>query len=263
MHKIELFYRKKHRTFFAPGSWDELTKRQLLKWSGVLRMELNKAEALTLAAYMFYNFPYKIMDKLTENEDFELRKTMRFLTQNNLTKNVIGYISVLGIKFHGPANRLGNLSIAEYRRSELYYDLYLKTKKKQFLYLLAATLFRPSGNSSENDIRCKLTEKGVSKRAKFFSWSLHPNALMAIKLFYEGCRNYIVNSHPKIYPKSTNNNSIIKAKPTGINDLEDHILAYSGGKLGNFNETSNTNLYVFFKHMTNRIDEYEQFQKKK
>lgn len=263
MHKIELTYKNKHRTFSAPGTWDELTKQQLLKWSGVLRMELSKAEALTLAAYMFYKLPSGLMDKFTENESYELRKTMSFLVQNNLTKNVIGYISILGFKFHGPANRLGNLSIAEYRRTELYYDLYLKTQQKQFLYLLAATLFRPSGNSSDNDIRNNLTEKGISKRAKFFSWSLHPNALMAIKLFYEGCRNYIVKAHPKIYPKTINNNAIIKTKSSTVMDLEDHILAYSGGKLGNFNETSETNLYVFLKHMTHRIEEYEQLKSKR
>lgn len=143
MHKIELTCLNKHRTHSAPGTWDELTKQQLLKWSGVLRMELSKAEALTLAAYMFYKLPLGLIDKFTENESYELWKSMSFLTQNNLTKNVIVFISILGFKFHGPANRLGNLCITEYRRTELYYDLYLNTQQKQFLYLLAAILFRP------------------------------------------------------------------------------------------------------------------------
>jgi len=263
MHKIELVYNEKHRIFFAPGSWDELTKRQLLQWCGVLRMDLTRGEALSLAAFMFYKLPSHLFTKLNEAQEIQLRQTMDFLTKNELTKNVIGYIFVFGKKYHGPANRLSNLSIAEFRRTELYYDLYLKSQKKQFLYLLAATLFRPSGNNAENDIRCKLTEKGVAKRATLFSWSLHPNTLMAVKLFYEGCRDYIIKSHPKIYRKSCENNAIIKPKDSVVNDMEDHILTYSGGKLGNFNETSETNLYVFLKHMIHRIEEYERINTKR
>lgn len=263
MHKIELTYKTKHKTYFAPSSWDELSKRQFLKWCGVLRMDLTKGEALTLAVFLFYKIPDGLIKKINEVQEIQLRQTMDFLTKNTLTKNILGHISILGKKYHGPANRLTNLSIAEYRRTELYYDLYLKTQKKQFLYLLAATLFRPSGNSSENDIRCKLTEKGVSKRANLFSWSLHPNTLMAIKLYYEGCRDNIIKSHPKIYQKSNSANSILKSKDPVLNDLEDHILAYSGGKLGNFNETTETNLYIFLKHMVHRIEEYERLNSKK
>ena len=263
MHKIEIFFKNEQKIFYAPSSWDEMTKKQLLKWCGVLRMDLTKGEALTLAVFLLYNLPARIIKILNEVQEIQLRQTMDYILKNELTKNVLGFISILGKKYHGPANRLANLSIAEYRRTELYYDLYLKTQKKQFLFLLAATLFRPSGNSSENDMRCKLTEKGVSKRANFFSWSLHPNTLMAIKLFYEGCRNNIIRSHPKIYQKSNSANSIIKLKDPVLNDLEDHILAYSGGKLGNFNETSETNLYIFLKHMVHRIEEYERLNSKK
>lgn len=257
MHVIQINLGGKTKKYTAPDIWDSLSKKQLLQWCSILRMELSKKEALTMAVYLFYNVPIAIFSQFTPAQDAQLRLTLDYLTKNSLTKNILGYIRILFKKFHGPANRLSNLNIAEFRRTELYYDLYLKTGKKHFLNLLAATLFRPAGGDSGNDVRCPLTEKGVIRRANFFRWALHPNALMAIKLFYEGCREYIFQMHPTIYKKGNGTSS----KKNAIVDLEDHILAFSGDKLGNFNETQETNLYVFLKHMSQRIEEYEKRKK--
>lgn len=258
MHVIQINLAGKETKYTAPDNWDSLTHKQLLQWCSILRMELSKKEAFTLAVYLFYKIPFGIFSQCTPAQDAQLRLTLNYLSQNTLTKNILGYVRVLFRKFHGPANRLSNITIAEYRRTELYYDLYLKTGQKNFLYLLAATLFRPAGGKSGNDRRCPITEKGVSRRAEFFKWALHPNALIAIKLFYEGCREYIFTSHPIIYKRDT----ATKSKNNHpIADLEDHILAFSGDKLGNFNETQETNLYVFLKHMTQRIEEYEKHKK--
>lgn len=258
MHIIQITLGGRLKQYAAPANWNELNRKHLLQWCSILRMELRRKEALTMAVYLFYKIPMGIFSQASAAQDAQLRQTLDFLTQNALTKNTLGYIRILFKKFHGPANRLANLTIAEYRRTELYYDLYIKTGKKQFLYLLAATLYRPAGGDSDNDVRCRLTEKGVIRRANFFKWSLHPNALMAIKLFYEGCRQYIFKSHPIIYkpnPKKATKQSY------SIVDLEDHILAFSGDKLGNFNETQETNLYIFLKHMSQRIEEYEKRKK--
>lgn len=259
-HRIEFEYRGKTGYCVAPAKWEEMTRGQLLKWCSVLRMELNRKEALSMAVLLLYDMPKKIFKGFSPVQDVQLRQTMLWLTDNRLTKNVLGYVTILLRKYHGPANRLTNLTISEYRRTELYYDMYRITGQKKFLYLLAATLFRPAGGNSGNDVRCSLTENGVVRRAKYFSWSLHPTALMAIKLFYEGCRDDIMRSHPVVYQKPVKK---VLAKPSpNFQDLEDHILAYSGGKLGSFNETQETNLYVFLKNMTQRIEEYERNNRK-
>lgn len=261
-HKIEFEYKGKAESRVAPAKWDEMSRKQLLSWCNVLRMELNRKEALSMAVLLMYNIPRSVFKVFSPVQDVQLRQTMVWLTNNNLTKNILGNVSILFRKYHGPANRLSNLTIGEYRRTELFYDMYRINGEKKFLYLLAATLFRPAGGGSGNDIRCRLTERGIIRRAKFFSWALHPTALMAIKIFYEGCRDAIMESHKVVYQRASKEPKLLQRRAPAFQDLEDHILAYSGGKLGNFNETQETNLYIFLKNMTQRIEEYERSTRK-
>lgn len=258
MHKIKLSNSNKEQTFCAPGSWDEMNRQQLLTWCGVLRLQLTASEALDLAAHLFYKIPVALFTSMSPVYRAQLRSTLEYLKTNTMTDNVLGYVKIMFLKYHGPSHKLTNLTIGEWRRTELYYDLWQKSGQTKFLLLLAATLYRPAGNSSGDDVRKRITENSVVKRARFFSWALHPSSLKAIQLFYEGARAYIQRKHPVVYKK---NGSI--SKGSAIQDWEDRILTYSGDKLGNFNETRDTNLYIFLKHMTERVEEYERVKRQR
>lgn len=257
--KIEIIDGVKKHAFHCAADWNTLSRRDLILWCGILRLELTVSEALDLAAYAMYRIPKKLYRNLTPVLRVQIRYTLDYLEKNSLTANVIGKIRIGFKSYHGPSNRLSNITIGEYRRTELYYDLYQRTGEQKYLYLLAATLWRNAGGKGD-DIRRGLSERAVSRRARFFSWALHPNILLAIKLYYEGCRTYIQRSFPTIYKKPGHVQNTVNTN-SHLQDLEDHILAYSGGKFGSFAETENTNLYLFLKHMSERIDNYEKTKK--
>lgn len=261
MNKIQITRKNKKYTFSYPSRWDEMDRRQLLLWCGILRMELLVGQALDLVIFLFAKIPKSVFAKMPFVYRLQLRDTVSFLEENTITANILGYVRVMFRKYHGPGHKLANLTIGEWRRTELYYELWSKTGQNKYLHLLAATLFRPSGKYRGDDIRCRLTENTISRRAHLFAWAMHPNALKAIQLFYEGTRAYVQRRFPKIY-RNTGEQSQSVGKQI-LHDWEDTILTYSGDKLGNFAETSETNLYVFLKHMTERIEELEKLKARK
>lgn len=264
---IEFHTTAKVESYRGPQSWNDLTREQLLLWCGILGQELTKDEALFLACVKFYNLPKERYLNIPQVYDLHLCWKMEWLLLNKLTTNVIGEFNIFFRSYYGPANRLTNLTIGEYRKTELFYDMYLRTGLTRYLHLLCAVLFRPKGKGSSDDVRCSLQEADVMKRAKLFKRFLHPNYIKAIQLQYEGCRQYIRESFPLIYPKPSSSDEIeldpfAQHKPNALQDLQDHILAFSGDKLGTYTDTEGTNLYLFMKHMSLKIEEYNERKRK-
>jgi len=254
---IDIHINDKVHRFKGPADWNSMSRKQLLLWCGLGRQHLSIDSVLTMSGYLFYNIPKSIFSLFKAGEDLAIADKMKWLMENKLTNNLIGKIRIGWRVYYGPANRLSNLTIGEYRRADLFHQMYIKTGKRDYLLALAATLFRQKGGKSVDDVRCELTENGVNSRARFFKWALHPTVLKAIQLFYEGCRADIVRRFPIVFEKPEG-----EAKQTeSISDLEDTILAYSGGKLGNFDETSRTNLYVFLNLLKQKIEEYKRNKK--
>ena len=250
-------YKGRTLKFRRVQGWQDLSRRQYLLWCGILRMELHVDEALDLATKLFYKISDKWWKHLNSGHRYELRKKLDFLLRIQATDNILDSFRLGLRKYYGPANKLSNLTIGEFRQTELYYDMYLHTGQTKFLHLLAATLFRPKGKRRGDDVRLPLDNYTVSSRAKIFRWTLHPVKLLAIKLFYESCRAYIRKTFPTIYKTAAPSEGPFTRPHSALQDLEDHILAYSGDKFGSFDYTRNTNVYLFMKHMSERIEEYE------
>lgn len=255
MNRIKI----ENKRFSSPSEWNELSKKQLFIWSGIIRQKITIDFALRSAVILFYNIPKSLFNRLNIAQQIQLKQSLFFLTEDNLlTKNVIGSFRLFFRRYHGPANRLSNISVLEYRRTEIYYQLYQRTGDVHFLNILCATLFRPkSRKKQDEDIRIPILEIGVNKRAYLFKW-LHPNLRHSILLFYEGCRGYIIKSHKEVFKQAPQG----KAPSKELMDFENIILAVSGDKFGSFAETGKTNLYVFLNHLKNRKEEAEQLKQR-
>lgn len=259
-HKIEIEIGGVGYAYSCPKKWEDLSRSEFLLWAGIVRQQLDVEESLDLAVHLLCGIPLDLHGAMSAGQRYELRELLRWLTDNNMVRNVIGTLCVGFRRYYGPAHRLANLTIAEYRRTELYYQFWLRTKDRKYLCLLAATLWRPRGVGSSDDVRVEVKEKSLQTRALFFNWAMHPVIMYAILLYYEGCRNHIIKSHPVVFrPMAMQQDSPFSKPPdpNAIVDLEDHILAYAGGKFGTYNETARTNIYVFFKNMSQQIEEYE------
>lgn len=257
MNTIKLQYIDADKRFVAPSEWNELTKKQLFIWSGIILQRIPIELALSTAAIFFYRIPRHLFGLLSSVQRVQLSASLSFLESNDLTRNVIGSFRLFFRRYQGPANRLSNINISEYRRTEIYYQLYQSTRDEMYLNLLCATLFRPKTNRPiDEDPRKPILENDLKKRAETFKW-LHPNLRHSILLFYEGCRGYIIKTHPRIFQKSNDN----KAK--GLFDFEEIVLAISGDKFGTFYQTQFTNLYLFLKHLNDRMEEADRIKRKK
>lgn len=266
MNAIYIEYKGKRRHYRAPGEWNELTRRQLFEWCGIVRQAVPLDEAMDAAVMLLYDIPVDLLGRLNLAQRLQLAQSLEFLQDGNkLTANVIGRLWVLGRSYRGPAGRLANLTIGEYRRTELYYQLWLKNGDKQLLQLLAATLFRPKGKGRPDDVREGLNETRINRRAGLFRL-LHPNWIHAVLLYYEGCRAAIRGQYPRVYVKAAaggEKKGAAKEIAWKLVDLDEYILAYSGDKLGTYAETMQVNVHVFFKHMTQRLEEYDRLKQER
>ena len=244
----------KTEVYTAPASWDELSPKQLRYWSAICLQSIPLNEAKKQLVKLCYRIPQRTFNHLKTGQVPQIADTLNFLFENNqLTKWLIKSVRWGFVRYYGPGDFLANLTIAEYRRTELYYQAYVRSTDKQWLALLMATLYRRKrGNKVTDDIREDLTEHGVEKRSRRFS-KLSPHLLQACLLNYEGCRNHMINQYARAF------------KPTGpseqsneIFDLEEVIEAFAGDKFGSFSETEKTNLHRFFRYMVHSIEQLEE-----
>ena len=166
---IEFHNQLRVQSFRGPKGWNDLTYDQLLFWSSVLRKKMTKDETLLMACLKFYHIPKTVYLNLPKVYDLNLCWQMEWLLQNKLTTNVIGKFNIFFTTYYGPANRLANITIGEFRKTELFYDMFLRTGLSKYLHFLGALLFRPKGNSALDDVRKISIESDIMKRAKWFN----------------------------------------------------------------------------------------------
>ncbi|MFN8407002.1 MAG: hypothetical protein U0X71_05920 [Sphingobacteriaceae bacterium] len=243
----------KTEVYTAPSSWDELSPKQLKIWSAICLQPIPMIEAKKHIARLFYCIPNTTFKYLKVGQVLQIADTLSFLFESNqLNKWLIKSVRSGFIRYHGPNDFLANLTIAEYRCTELYYQAYVRTQEKKWLILLMATLYREKRKGEiTDDIREDLTEHGIAKRERHFS-KISPHLLQACLLNYEGCRNHLINKYVRAFKPNQSEQS------NEIFDLEEVIEAFAGDKFGSFSETEKTNLHRFFRYMVSSIEQLEE-----
>lgn len=257
---------KLHR-YSIPLKWNDLTERQLLLWAWICSQQLSLDHALRAAFMKLCGVPERFFFRLPDSELKKVVHKLKFLFgKNRLSVWVIKKFRFRGVVYHGPANNLANLTIKEFRRTEIYYQHFLKTRDKKHLRLLAATLYRPKCKGvADDDVREALREIEVHKHAKRFEgwklgrlriWQLSPVVLQATLLNYEGCRAVIQEAFPKVFVKGSGKGG------DGVFDFAEIIDTVAGGALGDARSTEETNLIRFLKHLTRQIESAEEIKRK-
>lgn len=231
----------------APSHWNELTSTHLLTWSRICLQAVPLQTAQYLAVAGMYRIPMEILKKLKEAHLIQISQTLAFLFKKNcLSKWVIKSFSYRAKRYYGPEDHLANLSIFEYRCTELCYQSYLKNQDKKSLVLLVATLYRPKRKGViQDDVREDLSDYQVSRRAKRFK-KLHPEIVHAILLNYEGCRNLLMHQYGAAF-------STKAPEDIAVFDLQELIESIAGGAFGSFAETEKTNLHRFFRYLVKMV----------
>lgn len=250
MNRIEIA----GKIYSAPSCWNDLDQKTLISWASICLKKIPLSWAFKLAIISVYVIPKRIFNQMNEGHFLQIRETLKFLYEkNNLNRWVIPHFYVGFTKYYGPADALANLTIAEYRKTELLYQMYVRTGKTDQITQLIATLYRPKRKGViHDDIREELNEGSVKKRYAEFE-RLSPAFRHAILLNYEGCRNFIFQ---KFQPAFISNGP----ETNELNDLEVIIEAVAGEKFGNFVETEKTNLFRFFRHLVVQIERADEMK---
>lgn len=273
MNHLQIFdERGKKHSFTGPAKWSELTEQQLLAWAGLCLKKLPFDHMVKAAFILLYRIPPKLFFRVPGSQIIQIAGRLEFLwKENKLTSWLIKEIQFRGTKYYGPANSLSNITIAEYRITEIYYQAYLRTKDKHYLYLLLATLYRPKRKGIINsDIREDIREYEINRRADKFKgvqigsirvFGIKTKYLQAVLLNYEGCRNYITSTFPTVFTRRSNN----EIRPTNserLFDFEEVIDTVAGGAFGDAEKTGNTNLFRFLKYLSKQIEQAEELKRK-
>lgn len=259
MNTLELYIGKVKYNLTAPSSWNELNEKQLLDWAAIClkKMSLNNCGRMALLA--MYDIPVRPFFLIPDSQLIQLLPTIKFLFgANKLTKWVIPVIEHKGVKYHGPEQLLQNVSVGEWAKLELYYQVYTKQAKKEALEMLIATLYREARKGVlDKDIRVDLHELDARERALKLK-DIAPKLQHAILLNYEGCRGLIQEA----YLSKLQGDGDKGRKAVEIFDYRKVILSVAGGKFGTMAETENANLHDFMQHLVTNEEEIQRIRRK-
>lgn len=198
----------KNKLFIIPEEWNELTGKQLITIAGLLHSNLEEdifylkalqcLSNLSTVKFMLQPLDAKLncfehLDWLQSSDDKEL-----------LTKQLLPKYKGL----YGPTDELGNLLLVEFHYTEIAYQNLITTNEVQYLNELVAIMYRePKANydharNSEGDHRVIFTDNDIAYHTKKVAkWPLAVK--QAILMWYDGCRQDLVNSYSTVYPASS------------------------------------------------------------
>jgi len=215
-----------------PENWREMTPIQIKKLCKLLSTNPDEKTLRIMLLMVFSNLFFSKRNFTTIDNEinhwYYSRKTGNFLLPNYvvewavksfdwLFKNHDGlfyieskmHVNNLPIlftrfcrKLHGPESALFNITWLEFERLEVNYDR-LKTDEKAMDNLIGI-LYRPMKPKPKRkpgvDPRVDYNDHDLAKYARTAKW-LRPWQKIYIKLFYEGCRAFIIEKHPNAFGK--------------------------------------------------------------
>lgn len=254
---------------------DGLVRKCAAGWN-----ELCKADLLWLVGHMehllkpSYVFRIKLMLRLLNVQwwrFFSLRKLMRLpveevaymsrivdwvfpLDKVNLTTNFFKNKRVGFVKLIGPADKLANLTLAEFSFADRHFSNYMKTQDVNELNKLCAVLWRVPGKQLDvddagfkNDARISFNSYAINKNSLRFKFTSIRFKLFVL-LYFWGCRNEFVKNYSHVFSGEHENK--INALDLGWVNV---MFELAGDKFGNLNETSEQALTTILLFLENSL----------
>lgn len=220
MHKITIHF----TTYSIPSQWDELSAVQLRRIAWLTSL---KKDGLALTKLFFFiltlHLPfwkrlrlqwfYLVQATTDERGDFislveSFRQKPRHISQK------LKKVRVRTVLLYGPDSGLANCTFFEFIQAERYFINYMEVhanKSKipnpkseiEWLDRLIATLYRPRDTTkpkTADDIRIPLTDVGTRYRLAIVR-RMDTDTKLAILMWFDGCRQQIIQSFPTIFPK--------------------------------------------------------------
>jgi len=266
------------REITYPGTWNEMSRKQLISVAGLLLQQLspldfklrlilkwlkleNRIFQYDNASWYIYGI-YRInalfalwgikkgkVRSFDSSDVYLLTETMNFLfsenqlpgekpvisRNNQLTRQLIPSIRAGSTRLYGPADKMKNITSGEYAKAEHRYLAFIHSGDEKYLNELIAVLYRPRRRFAW--LSRFIQQWDGEKRVPYHDYHLARAADIAkvdlvtrfsIFLFFEGCRNLAVETHPNVFSSGAEEENstgwagifqAISEKPTDIEEL--------------------------------------------
>jgi hypothetical protein len=247
-----------NQSFQLPASWKEISREQFLVIVRVytnskdvnsflvscllalLQMRIDKRDPVRHPVNRTLNL-FKFRSKttgcffLTPDQISELASKLDYLLEehDDGNKSMVSYfdsnpfpsLKHKGVRYYGPADRLFNISFAEFIEAETHYMNFLKEPDFTTLDQLLATFYRKADpmqkqmdQNFNGDIRLPFNDHLVSYHARQFN-SVAPYRKLSVFFFYQGCRNFLISNFPNVFASQ----GYSKKKSYGMASLVDAL----------------------------------------
>lgn len=237
-------------TIVVPGSYNELSARQLIAIASLLQTqeteEVVRLKALQILTgygrWRFCLFDADMKARMLPLTDWVFK-------ENTLTDQLLPQYK----GFDGPKGEFDNTTLAEFHFTEVAYQQFLTgEEKEEALNTLVAVMYRKpkflydKKRDKDGDSRLPFNANLLPYNSKKIAcWPL--SIKLAILMFYDGCRQHLAVSYEKIFRGGKGGDH--KAGMFGI------IRGLAGTKYGDFDKVENLNIHTALNDIEEQMEE--------
>lgn len=253
-----IYHTKKNRRLLVAEEWNELTGKQLLQLARIRHSQLPYTDQLLRSLQIVSN--KNILSYFLIPADARmcmLEHVKWVMEENTLTSQLIPKYRGL----YGPDSNFENLRMHEFNQAEMAYYELVTDKDEDCLNQLIAVLYREPrkdydhNRNADGDHRIPYLYGDISwYKKKIAKWP--QNVKHAILLWYDGCRQQLVEHYPLVYPEKSSSSSGNMGE-----GLFGMIHSVAGDKYGTFDEVENSFVHKILMALNTMIYEAQQMEK--
>ncbi|HRN80168.1 MAG TPA: hypothetical protein PKY29_04380 [Ferruginibacter sp.] len=247
-------------TFPFPGNWNELTPTELeiiareqtterdhpAENKAALLIQIIQERTRHLKKQMPFNWVKTLSKDDAATQGFD---AIQFLyVENTRTVNPYPTLKISGEEFVGPEDDFDKLLCGEFEDTEVFFGLFQMESDSNHLAKIASILWRPAGEGYNKEL--------IESRLALFQ-KLPPEKLLAIYIWYNGCRLKLRQLYPYVYSSN------------GTTPTENDLLAFTncihagaGPKNGNRENIRSMRVKEFLYDMNLEAKHAHELQKK-
>ncbi|MBV9989384.1 MAG: hypothetical protein JO301_17020 [Chitinophagaceae bacterium] len=243
---VEILYTagKRNKKATLPENYNELSRRQVIAISRLFLVgyppDVAQLEALRIllnrSLIGLYRIPLQAKSAMLEHVDW-------VFARNGLTRQFLPRYR----RFYGPAGEWDNLTMGEWSNCEVYYEWMVNDRDENAINYLIAVLYRrrkkqyPVKLDPDGDLRVPYNHHETAYwAAKISRWPIAVK--MGILNWYDGCREYVINSYDVFEPGTTEE----EKKAPGMMEV---IRGMCGATYGSFDQVEKMNVHKALREM--------------
>lgn len=254
----DIFYNKK--MYVIPDNWNELSGKQLVKVMGILNAHNLKPEVAELAILKVLMGINAIKFGLLNNDlKARLLPYIQWVANEDLNLTEIILHShrknIFCKKLYAPQSEFNNLLMVEFHYTEVAYHSLTEADNIDSLNELVAILYR-TGKANYNykrnvggDVRIEFIDADIAYHKAIVSkWKLPVK--QAILLWYNGCRQLLIEEYPLVYDGKKNNE-----KSNYFSGLYNMMRSIAGDKYGTIDKVEKLTVHTAHLELTCIIED--------